>query len=79
MGNAETFLLLHVSDFYPWDLEFGTKVYSLLVISVITGPRAATLVWHRCAAPSLAWKSQCSYDISVCVLILSSAVFMDGI
>lgn len=54
LGNAENFLLLHVNDFYPRDLKFGTKVYSLLVLSVVTSPSAAALVWHRCAAPSLA-------------------------
>lgn len=45
---------------------------------MITSPSAATLAWHRCAAPSLAWNSWRSYDISVCVLIFSLAVFMDG-
>jgi len=62
--------------FIPWDLKFGTKVYSSSVLSVITSPSAATLVWHRCAAPSLAWNGWRLYDISVCVLIFSSAAFM---
>lgn len=55
-GNEETFPLLLVSDFYPGDLEVGTKHF-LYRCSLITSPRAASAAWHRCATSSSAWNS----------------------